>query len=255
MTQVFNLRQKGIVDGVDFKRVFYISLHMLDSQDVSDYGRKRVLRDLMDAWLEKRMSYAGIQFQDGDVSLTDAEMASIPGSDILKSVDSLKLEVTVRNGASIDVHPDEVKKWRSQHTSRVEEFEKLLSNHNAMYKDMLCEVLKTTSTAAAQVAAVTALVTGDPGIDAVNGKEDDPLAVTQFESLDKLQEEDPIRHRAASEVPDVELLRGASGKTYIMAGKKSRCIPKQTILAGFGTGKLLGLLGWFLQDHVLQVCG
>ena len=77
-------------------------------------GRPRVLRELLEAWCEKKMTFAGIKYEDGEIKLTDEELSQIPGSEVTKSVDALKLEVTVRSGSSIEIHPDQIKTWRTQ---------------------------------------------------------------------------------------------------------------------------------------------
>ena len=61
ITQVFNLRQKGIVEDFNFQSVYYLSPHFLDSKENADYGKNRVLRELLDAWCDKRMTYAGLK--------------------------------------------------------------------------------------------------------------------------------------------------------------------------------------------------
>ena len=44
-------------------------------------------------------------------SLAAEELAQIPGSGVLKSADSLPLQVLVRDGVNVVVHPDYVRKW------------------------------------------------------------------------------------------------------------------------------------------------
>ena len=113
-TKVFNLRQQGVVEGIDFKRIYYLSTHFLDSPETAEYGKTRVVRELLDAWCDKRMVHAGIKYTDSDVKLSEEELSQIPGSEVVKSVDALKLEVTVRNGSSIEIHPDQAKLWKTR---------------------------------------------------------------------------------------------------------------------------------------------
>ena len=218
-------------DTFDYKKVFYLSSHLVDSADTTEYGKKRVLRDLLDAWIAKKMSFAGIEFNDLDSALTDAEMAVVPGAQALKSMDSMKLEVLIRNGGAFELHPDEVKKWRAHGGPLATEFDKLLDAHDMTYKNMLVGVAPNSSFEAddqtAEVATETQLAEA-------------PAAATQFESMEALQSQDPIRAQCASELTDIDLLRGASGKVYLLAKTKDKIIPRHTILGGYGTGKLPG---------------
>ena len=83
-----------MVGEFDFKTVYYLSTHFLDSPENAEYGKTRVLRELLEAWCEKKMTFAGIKYEDGEIKLTDEELSQIPGSEVTKSVDALKLEVT-----------------------------------------------------------------------------------------------------------------------------------------------------------------
>jgi hypothetical protein len=47
---------------------------------------------------------------------------------------------------------------------------------------------------------------------------------------------DPLQERCVSEVAGVEVLRVASGKTYLLATGKDTALPRKTVLGGFGTG-------------------
>lgn len=226
-----------MVEDFDFKSVYYMSAHFIDSAENAEYGKTRVLRELLDAWCDKRMSFAGIKFEDSEIKLSDEELSQIPGSEVVKSVDALKLEVTVRNGSSIEVHPDQIKTWRAQGGSYASEFEKLLTEHEQTYKNMLAGVIgNQTGAASAQVVPAAE----------VEVPEANPPAVTDFESLDALKAQDEISFKTSSEIADVELLRGKSGSTYLIAVKKNRDIPRHTIIGGFGTGKLLGYINVLL---------
>lgn len=234
------MRQKGIVEDFNFQSVYYMSPHFLDSKENADYGKNRVLRELLEAWCDKRMTYAGLKYVDHDVRLSDEELSSIPGSEVIKSVDALKLEVTVRTGTAIDIHPDQVKLWRSQGGNYASEFEKLVSKHDQVHKNMLANVIKSGTQSQAQPG--TQIVPVADEADQVDpAPPDQVVALQDFESLDALQKTDEITLKAASEVTDIELLKGKSGSTYLMASKKNRDIPRHTIIGGFGTGKFFGI--------------
>ena len=224
-----------MVGEFDFKTVYYLSTHFLDSPENAEYGKTRVLRELLEAWCEKKMTFAGIKYEDGEIKLTDEELSQIPGSEVTKSVDALKLEVTVRSGSSIEIHPDQIKTWRTQGGNYAADFEKLLTEHDKTYKNMLAGVIGSTSGGAPSGQVVAADETPVPGPEV-----EAPPAVTDFESVEALKAQDEISFKCVSEVTDVELLRGKSGSTYLVAVKKNRDIPRHTIIGGFGTGKLLG---------------
>ena len=59
----------------------------------------------------------------------------------------------------------------------------------------------------------------------------------EFESVEALKAQDDLDFKAVSEIPDVELWRGKSGSTYLVATKRNRDLPHNTLLGGFGTGK------------------
>ena len=96
------------------------------------------------------MSHAGISFSDEAVVLSEAEMASIAGSDIVKSVSKLKMEACVRNGSAVEVRPDMCKTSRSHGAVYSEKFEKILESHNKKYKNMLLGVVQEDGTLACQ---------------------------------------------------------------------------------------------------------
>eukprot|EP00435_Cladocopium_sp_Y103_P021182 s564_g5.t1 len=234
---VFNLRQQGVVEDVDFKRIYYLSTHFLDSPETAEYGKTRIVRELLDAWCDKRMVYAGIKFTDSDVKLSEEELSQIPGSEVVKSVDALKLEVTVRNGSSIDIHPDQVKLWKTQGGNYADEFEKLVQNHDKTYKTMLAGIINTGGGSGSGSQPMPVAGQDEEG--------EQPEVVvpapstTEFESVDALKAKDEIQFKAVSEISDVELLRGKSGSTYLVAVKKNRDLPRYTIIGGFGTGKFI----------------
>jgi len=236
-TKVFNLRQQGVVEGIDFKRIYCLSTHFLDSPETAEYGKTRVVRELLDAWCDKRMVHAGIKYTDSDVKLSEEELSQIPGSEVVKSVDALKLEVTVRNGSSIEIHPDQAKLWKTQGGNYADEFEKLVQTHDKTYKNMLAGIINTGGSGSTSPPVP---ITNQDG----EGQQPEVVvpapSVSDFESVDALKATDEIQFKAVSEIADVELLRGKSGSTYLVAVKKNRDLPRYTIIGGFGTGKFWG---------------
>ncbi len=51
--------------------LFYMSLHCLDSKSGVQYAKTRVCRELLDAWLSKKISFHGATFDDAEVALTE----------------------------------------------------------------------------------------------------------------------------------------------------------------------------------------
>ena len=240
---MFNLRQKGIINEFDFQSVYYLSIHFLDSLENATYGKNRVLRDLLDAWCEKRMAYAGVKYDDSDCKLSDQELSVIPGAECIKSVDALKLEVTVRVGSDVEIHPDQTKQWRAQGSNYTSEFEKLLAHHDQHFKKMLSGVIETGGGGAAATTSSENQVV--PVADEADSSQSAAPAaaapVQEFESMDALKATDELKFKAVSEISDVELWRGKSNSTYLVATKRSRDLPANTLIAGFGTGKFLDL--------------
>ena len=165
------------------------------------------------------------------------ELQAIPGATILKSPDSLKLEVTVRNGTVIEIHPDHVKRWPN--TAFAKQFEQLSNEHSQNFKELLQPILTTageggtSSKTDALVSAENKAGKDDSGTDAAK-----TVTLKTWDSFEKLHAEDEIAHRVASEIAGVELLKGKSGRFYVIS-EKGKVVAKHTLLGGFGTGKCL----------------
>ena len=75
--QALALRLKGAMTGdggnFDYNDLFYLSIHTLDSKSGLQYARMRVNRELLDAWLEKKVSFQGNKFTEEEVFLTDKD--------------------------------------------------------------------------------------------------------------------------------------------------------------------------------------
>ena len=76
----------------------------------------------------------------------------------------------------------------------------------------------------------------DPG--QIAGKTDPAVEFKVFDSFEELQRADSITSRCVSELPGVDLLKGTSGKIYLLSDK-DRILAKNTLMGGFGTGKPL----------------
>ena len=60
-----------------------------------------------------------------------------------------------------------------------------------------------------------------------------------FENLAALEAADVVVTKCGSEVAGVDILKGRSGKIYLMSNGKKRIVPKHTLIGGFGAGKQL----------------
>ena len=59
---------------LNLERLYYLSVHTLDNKENVKYAKSRVMRELLDMWLDKRFSFAGLSFNDQAVALTDEEL-------------------------------------------------------------------------------------------------------------------------------------------------------------------------------------
>ena len=73
------MRIKGLLGGdggnFDCSNLFYLSIHTLDSQQGIQYAKSRVAREILDAWLAKKISFDGKKYDDSEVSLNDQDEA------------------------------------------------------------------------------------------------------------------------------------------------------------------------------------
>ena len=159
----------------------------------------------------------------------------------MRSVDSMSLEVTVREGTKMVIHPDQVRQWQSRGEKFADEFKQIQKEHSEKYEGMLASIIQGTSSgSASQVGAHEGGEDEDEGDGAAESNPDPPLQnpLQTFESLEKLQEADPVTVKVASEIAGVELLRTTSKKIFVMS-EKEKGIPRFAVLGGFGTGKRL----------------
>ena len=143
--QVRSLRTKRHIPGIDFdfSKLYYLSLHMISSENTFQYGKKRIGTELTEDWMNKKLSHAGLSFDDTNIGLGADELKSIPGAvAALESIDSLKLEVCVRTGLNIDINPDECRYWSSQEAVVAEEFQKLKEDFDANYRTCLASIIE-----------------------------------------------------------------------------------------------------------------
>ena len=56
----------------NLERLYYLSVHTLDSKDGVKYGKNRLNRELLDMWIDKRFSFASLSFQETEPTLSEA---------------------------------------------------------------------------------------------------------------------------------------------------------------------------------------
>jgi|OrbCmetagenome_4_1107370.scaffolds.fasta_scaffold213896_2 hypothetical protein len=76
------MRIKGALGGdggnFDCSNLFYLSIHTLDSQQGIQYAKSRVAREILDAWLAKKISFDGKKYDDSEISLSDQDESEGP---------------------------------------------------------------------------------------------------------------------------------------------------------------------------------
>jgi len=72
---------KGTMTGdganVRLDRLYYLSVHTLDNMDSVRYAKNRVARELTDLWIDKKISFGGITFNDASDDLTEDDSRQI----------------------------------------------------------------------------------------------------------------------------------------------------------------------------------
>ena len=74
--------------------------------------------------------------------LSQDELEGIIGYKAIEKIDNVKLEICIRSGTAIEIHPDEVKYWLSQEAVVVEEFTAIKKHHDDRYKNMLAPIIE-----------------------------------------------------------------------------------------------------------------
>ncbi len=62
-------------DGANVRldQVYYLSVHTLDGAEGVRYAKNRVARELTDLWVDKKISFGGISFNDASDDLTEED--------------------------------------------------------------------------------------------------------------------------------------------------------------------------------------
>ena len=136
-----------------YAKLYYISIK-LKSDDVNKFGENRLLREISDMYLDKKLVWHGQKFEDTPPRLTDAELKNIPGAfEAVKDLESIRFEVLLRDGLKAVIKADETKMWSSQGDGIAEEFQELKEKHNKLFASSASSVWKLHCPAAADAAA------------------------------------------------------------------------------------------------------
>ena len=79
LAKVANMRTKPGQHPADsglnmpFDQLYYLSVHTLDNKEGVQYAKTRVTRELLDMWVDKRFTFAGLSFDDSQPVLSDAD--------------------------------------------------------------------------------------------------------------------------------------------------------------------------------------
>ena len=126
----------------DFQNLYYLSIHLAPKGPQVEYATARLETECTEDWISKAFSWSGIQFCDENASLTEEELAIIPGASAINNVDSLKFEICVRTGTSISVHPDELNYWKLQDSDSRAIVDELVNNHESKYKKSISHIIE-----------------------------------------------------------------------------------------------------------------
>eukprot|EP00913_Durusdinium_trenchii_P002140 g1977.t1 len=129
------LQQPTVVGLSDFACLYGHASQEEEAQDEGFSAQARLMREVTEAFLDSKIKVEGFaEFNANCPAVSEEELSKVPGAKVaLGSVDALKLEVLVRDGASVIIKPDEAKYFRSIPDRYCEEFEKLFKEHGEKY--------------------------------------------------------------------------------------------------------------------------
>jgi len=117
------MRLNGSKSIYDWNKLHYLSCSTpFIGETVQEYGESRVKTEFLDLWLQKKVSFNGLTFDDSELTLTDSELGNLPFGESFKNIDATKFEVLVRNGGKLEVHPDDIKYWLAQDSQFADPF-------------------------------------------------------------------------------------------------------------------------------------
>ena len=74
------MRMKGSLPGpadaagFNLQKLYYLSVHTFDSQENVKFAKNRVGRELLDLWVDRKITFGGISFQEDEQKLTETEL-------------------------------------------------------------------------------------------------------------------------------------------------------------------------------------
>ena len=108
--------------------LYYLSATWISKEK---FGQCRLQRDIVRAWMERKLDYGGQTFQDVPPDLSQSEISSIPGGEAsMQNMDSLRWEVLERSGTKLCIKADEHRFWCSQSGDVSETYAALKQQHD-----------------------------------------------------------------------------------------------------------------------------
>lgn len=116
------------------ERLFYLSSSWINRDN---FGHCRLQRDILRAWMERKLEFGGQHFQTTPPELTQEEIRSVPGGEAsMGSLDSLRWETLERSGTKLCIKQDEHRYWASQTGEIAETYAKLKSHHDQLAEQL-----------------------------------------------------------------------------------------------------------------------
>lgn len=219
-----NLRSAG------FPKVRYISFN-LDDEKCYAFGKARLANHLSDLWMKKGIELPGVQYDDTPPTLSQDELAAIPGGLVAHGeLDKLLLACCARSGAAILIKDDAKKEWTSSDDAFNDKFAELQALHNKHYANALTTILAPTGAHATDPPPL-AIEDGVVGLQ--------PTGVIQMmESLDALKAA-KTGHAVKigpSEYTDVQQIHVGEDEVWLLSANEDKIVPAKTVIGSFGGG-------------------
>ena len=57
---------------MNLRKIYYISCHTLENPETIKYGKARLTRDLIDMWVDSKISFGGLEFKSDEPALSQS---------------------------------------------------------------------------------------------------------------------------------------------------------------------------------------
>ena len=112
----------------DYHKLHYVSFNVGEAK-LQEFGEARLRGYLLDLWQSGQLTLTGVPYETTAPSLTEAELASIPGATIaMGNLDKLTLCACIRAGDKINIKEDSRREWTSVDDKRHEAFKDISKN-------------------------------------------------------------------------------------------------------------------------------